>query len=361
MCYNANGSKSCPIEIVVYTVARGFSTSILMTLILFIFAFFIGMDDTVAAVKSLKQSFDDLLKFLVEIVCLVSIANLEWLKMKICLRLQETHDNHSREVQRHLDDLYNCPTPSSVIYFVVSRNFLGYLNFDLLEALIPVLNNVDFTKKVHEYKDEHDFFIMNNFSDLIKVFQQYPASRPASTVGLPEMKVHLKSPWKTKSLYYWKELVASNVDWAEYLIIEKIEFNCVTITYRIMPFILPRIVKDLSDNKIIEAFSEIGAAFTIPDKAIYEQGVDDNEWIATMIKNRSTKTHSASVYDNEDENMKDFPRSKMTSVAKGKIIKKLSKTELHESQVTKMLSYYYKQIELIIYEGENLAVHKLGL
>ena len=237
--------------------------------------------DTVSAAERLRECFDLLLFSIITIASRGRI-NLAWLKLKISLHLQYTRKN-TPDVQNHLTELEERSSPESVVMFLVNRNFLGYLNFDLLKAFEQTISDEGFSIKVQDYQSKHNSFIRNNFQFIVKAFQQSPNLSPASVIGLPEMTVELTTPWESKSLYQWKEIVSNIVEWGEYIIIKDIDINCVLITYQIMPFILPRIIQDLTDDVIIDRFRAVGATFTIPPD-VMEMGVADREWITSMVR-----------------------------------------------------------------------------
>ena len=238
--------------------------------------------DTVSAAERLRECFDMLLFSIITIASRGRV-NLAWLKLKICLHLQYVRKN-TPDVQDHLTELEESSSPESVVMFLVNKNFLGYLNFDLLNAFKrPVLSDKTFNDNLNEYLSKHNSFIRNNFQHIVKAFQQSPKLSPASVIGLPEMTVELTTPWESKSLYQWKEIVSNIVEWGEYIIIKDIDTNCVLITYQIMPFILPRIIQDLTDDVIIDRFRAVGATFTIPPD-VMEMGVADREWITSMVR-----------------------------------------------------------------------------
>ena len=237
-----------------------------------------------SAAERLRECFD-LLLFSVIMIASRGRINLACLKIKISLHLQYAREN-TPDVQDHLIKLEERPSPEAVVTFLINNNFLGYLNFELLKAIKPVLCQADrtaFDVKLNEYQSKHNSFIRNNFQFIVKAFQQSPEISPASVIGLPKMTVELTTPWESKSLYQWKEIVSNIVEWGEYIIIKDIDINCVLITYQIMPFILPRIIQDLTDDVIIDRFRAVGATFTIPPD-VMEMGVADREWITTLLK-----------------------------------------------------------------------------
>ena len=237
-----------------------------------------------SAAERLRECFDLLMYSVIMIASRGRINLVSLLKLKIGQHLQYAREN-TPDVQDHLTELReHCPSPETVVIFLINKNFLGYLNFELLKAFKrPVLSDKTFDDNFNEYQSKHNLFIRNNFQYIVKAFRQNPEISPASVIGLPKMTVELATPWESKSLYQWKEIVSNIVEWGEYIIIKDIDINCVLITYQIMPFILPRIIQDLTDDVIIDRFRAVGATFTIPPD-VMEMGVADRKWITSMVR-----------------------------------------------------------------------------
>ena len=237
----------------------------------------------VSSAEKLKESFDALLFMLVSIINQANI-NLLWLKLKINLFLQYARET-TPEVQPIVDYIEDrCHSPEGVVLFLVNRNLLGYLNFELLNVFKQFLpENYEIIDKIAEYKSKHKVFICQNLKNIVQVFREKPRLAPASIVGLPEITVNLQSPWLGKSYYQWKEIMENIVDWPDHLLIKSIDINCVIITYHVLPFILSRVVDDLTNETIVRRFSAVGATFTISSEVL-ELARTDSEWISSVIE-----------------------------------------------------------------------------
>ena len=246
----------------------------------------------------MKESFDRLLLLLITTIGQTSV-NLVWLKMKISLFFQYAHET-TPEVQSVLDDLeVHGHSPSGVAIFLVNRNLLGYLNFEVLHVFTEFLtDNEEFREKLLDYTKKQKIFIHNNLGNIVKIFKQNPKLAPASVEGLPEIQVHLQEPWLGKSLYQWKEIMQNIVDWPDHLLIESIDINCVIIKYHVLPFILSRVVNDLTNENTIRRFSAVGATFTISSEVL-ELARAESEWIRLVIEQASVQMKKE-IKQNED-------------------------------------------------------------
>ena len=237
----------------------------------------------VSSAEKLKESFDALLFMLVSVISQANI-NLLWLKLKINLFLQYARET-TPEVQPILDDMEDrCHSTEGVVLFLVNRNLLGYLNFELLNVFKQFLTeNYEICDKIAEYKSKHKIFICQNLKNIVRVFREKPRLAPASIIGLPEITVNLQSPWLGKSYYQWKEIMENIVDWPDHLLIKSIDINCVIITYHVLPFILSQVVSDLTNETIVRRFNAVGATFTISSEVL-ELARTDSEWISSVIE-----------------------------------------------------------------------------
>ena len=241
------------------------------------------LSSVVFAAERLKESFESLLFLMVSVIGQANI-NLVWLKLRINLFLQYAREV-TPEVKSILDDLeVHGHSPEGVVFFLVNRNLLGYLNFELLNVFMKFLEgNNTVNSKFADYRLKHKAFINQNLKNIVHVFRENPRLAPASVVGLPTIKVHLTEPWQGKSYYQWKEIMENIVDWPDHLLIKSIDINCVIITYHVLPFILCRVVNDLTNETIIRRFSAVGATFTISSEVL-ELARTDSEWISSIIE-----------------------------------------------------------------------------
>ena len=130
----------------------------------------------VSSAEKLKESFDALLFMLVSVISTANI-NLLWLKLKINLFLQYARET-TPEVQPILDNMEDrCHSPEGVILFLVNRNLLGYLNFELLNVFKQFLTeNYEIIDKIAEYKSKHKVFICQNLKNSVQRKSQISSS-----------------------------------------------------------------------------------------------------------------------------------------------------------------------------------------
>ena len=106
--------------------------------------------DTVSAAERLRECFQS---FIIMMIISSARINLACLKTAILLNLQYTRDN-TLETQEHLTQLQQCPNSEADVMFLIQKNYLGYLNFELLKSIKPVLSDKTFDVKLNEYQSK---------------------------------------------------------------------------------------------------------------------------------------------------------------------------------------------------------------
>ena len=112
---------------------------------------------------------------------------------------------------------------------------------------------------IEKYDTKHDEFILSvNFNTIIEVFKEYPSLAPVSHIGLPEFKIHLKSPWKNKRVYEWTEFFESHLTWPPYLFVTEVSKSSIILTYAVLPIFVSSVVKGLTNPEVLRELEEIG-------------------------------------------------------------------------------------------------------
>ena len=164
-------------------------------------------EKAVAAAKHLKEKF---LKLLTVAYFVVSAADVGL--FKVCVtRFLNSARLTTPQVQQHLVELSAIPTSLGILIYLVSNNFIGYLNYKLLREFQTMLAKSEELKKhvetvgskelktdIEIYERKHDEFIHSvSFNCIIDIFKEYPDLAPASHIGLPESKSTLEIHGKT--------------------------------------------------------------------------------------------------------------------------------------------------------------------
>ena len=232
----------------------------------------------IAKAEQLQKNFSTL------VFLMIKALNVDLTRLKVVIQFFLQHAHHDiPNVQSLSDSLQrDTHTTEEVFMFLVSRNILGYLNFGVLNQLEHLIDDVTVIEKFEAYKTQHNDFICSNFSIIVQIFQDKPRLAPASVVGLPEITVELEEPWKERSLYEWNEILKDNTEWPDYLMIKEIHFSNVVIRYYVMPFILSRVVTDLTDAVIVKKFAEVGATFHMSSE-VQRVGREGSQWIRNKV------------------------------------------------------------------------------
>ena len=225
-----------------------------------------SFSETVEAAKTLRKAFNNLV---VEFVLpMISELDVDKLKLRINMYIRD-EQQITPEVQKHLEKLDKKSTPSSILNFLIARNFLGYLNYELLEVFEGMVSSDELTSKIQNYKTDHDKFLQcTDFKTLVKVFKEKSELRPASAVGLPKFALHLESQWEGRSTYSWKELLDKQFNWPPHVHVSSITRNCIIIEYSVLPFFAPAVVRDLTDPLVLAVLKRQGVTVKLSQELI---------------------------------------------------------------------------------------------
>ena len=209
----------------------------------------------VSTAKKLKEEFEDLLLLVKRSVSDIDLDN-------FILRLNwslSSEKQNTQAVQEHLDNLEKLPTAKSVLNYLINRNFIGYLNYELLKVFQKEVQSDELQSGIKHYEQHHDAFLrLANFSTIVDTFKQHPELAPASPIGLPQFTVRFEAPWEGKSIYSWKELLQRRFNWPPHINIVSISRHCIILVYSVLPFFAPALVRDLTDQKVLALLEREG-------------------------------------------------------------------------------------------------------
>ena len=224
-----------------------------------------SFSDTVEAAKTLRKAFNNLVE---SALPMISELDADVLKLRINMYIRDEQQN-TREIRRDLDEMLFMDTPKDILYFLINRNFLGYLNYELLEVFEGMVLSIEVSSKIRKYKTNHDKFLQcTDFRTLTEVFKEKPELRPASAVGLPKFTLHLESKWEGRSTYSWKELLDRQFNWPPHVHVTSITRNCIIIVYSVLPFFALSVVRDLTDPLVLAILKRQGVTVKLSQELI---------------------------------------------------------------------------------------------
>ena len=204
------------------------------------------------------------------------------------------------QVQHHLVELNAIPTSLGILVYLVSNNFIGYLNYTLLKEFQKMVAKSEELKKLVEpvgsnvYDAMHYKFIHSvSFNTIIEVFKQYPDLAPASHIGLPDFKIHLEVPWNNKHVYEWTEFFELRLSWPSFLIVSKVSVNSIILTYAVLPIFVSSVVRDLTNPKVLRELKRNGVKVQLSKELL-----EINDGMSKAAKNKldfPEKTEKCSV------------------------------------------------------------------
>ena len=173
--------------------------------------------------------------------------------------LTEHRNTFNFNVQHHINALDRIELVDQLFDFLTDRHFIGYLNYTLLKKFSDLTNDSELKKKFDEYEEEYkELLNSSSFKCLIGMFESYLHYRPITAVGLPKMTVRLEHPWTERSVYAFHEYFNNRFSWTNSLAADEYSTNCILITYAILPFVLPDVMRDLTKPAIIQELKDNG-------------------------------------------------------------------------------------------------------
>ena len=196
----------------------------------------------------------------------------------IRLAIVENLRNISKSIQPHLDKLSSIKTVEEVFAFLIDNHFVGYLNYGLLKEISELVKDAEVKEQFDHYESEYKHLLSaSTFNILMQVFYNYPDLSPTTAVGLPEITFRLDNPWPEGSMFTWQEFLKSRFPWAESLAPKEFSFECIIVTYAILPSALPAVLKDLRDPAVLKELEDIGVTVVqLPD------GGNDNKIVSIL-------------------------------------------------------------------------------
>ena len=154
---------------------------------------------------------------------------------------------------------------------------IGYLNYELIKAFQNAVKSDETKTKIKEYEQKYDSFRVNSASTPFEAFKNRADLAPIFVIGLTTFTVRLNQSWKGKTVYAWKDVWENMFTWPPSLIIVGIERNCIVLTYAILPFFIPSVVRDLEDSDIMKQRENAGVSVELPTDLIKFGRQDDGD------------------------------------------------------------------------------------
>ena len=182
--------------------------------------------------------------------------------VKILISRISCYFNRTKEselaIEEYLIKLESFEKPEGVLNFLVRYEFIGWMNYELIKVFQKVAKNEKLNDDINQYEQRHIHFLQVKFKDIVQLFRRRPDLAPKFPVGLPKLQIWLDKPWENKSMYEWKEFLQKRFNWPPDLVIKTISKNCIILTYAVLPFFVPSVVRDLSDPHVLSELESEG-------------------------------------------------------------------------------------------------------
>ena len=255
--------------------------------------------NVVLAAEKLKEEFEGLL---VSVYGVLNGVDAGILKLRLNWFVSSEKQN-TPPVQEYLDKLESLVTPQSILNYLINKNFIGYLNYELLKVFQKVVQSDALQFGIKKYEEHHDEFLrLANFNTIIDTFKQHPELAPASPIGLPKFKIRLDTPWNHRNIYSWKELVEKQFNWPSHIYIVSISRNCIILTYSVLSYFAPAVVRDLTNPNVLALLENQGVSVVELSRELLDAEIDTEENIEEKLPTEEENLKSS-------EENKDVPVS----------------------------------------------------
>ena len=128
-----------------------------------------------------------------------------------------------------------------------------------MKQISKLTNDETINSKFIEYEQSYVKLISKaTFRDIMSVFQQNPALKPAAPIGLPKIVFRLEDLWQDKTLFDWFSSRLWGFSGYELCLLNELKKNCVIITYAVFPSAFPDILEYFNSPAIQQMFQKMG-------------------------------------------------------------------------------------------------------
>ena len=194
----------------------------------------------------------------------VSLNNVKLLidqKLKHKIRTDE-----EKGMEKYRKKLHELKNMDELFHFLHEHDFFGYLNYVLLKQISNLTNDKIILNKFEEYEESYVKLISKaTFRDIMSVFRQNPALKPAAPIGLPKIVFHLEDLWQDKTFLDWIRSCLWGFSGFELCLLKELKKNCVIITYAVFPSAFPDILEYFNSPAIQQKFQKIRVTVELPE------------------------------------------------------------------------------------------------
>ena len=195
-----------------------------------------------------------------------AIGHIEDIKTIVKTLLKQSSTS-SRTIQYYSTHINCISRIDDLFRFLVDKNFIGYLNPEILFQIAAKTRDDSLQNKMKQYNEEFWKFISQpNFEQLVNVFTNHTNLQPSSIPGLPTFVVYLTDAWNQCSMSDLVEYLPF-VEECKLQLDATIGLKCVIITYSVFPVYLEKLMSYLYDTKFVAKCKEVGIEFEFPKDA----------------------------------------------------------------------------------------------
>ena len=152
----------------------------------------------------------------------------------------------------------------TLLQYLISKNFCGFLNYELLANIVNVLGNEKSKYLLQTYMEYYEKFAKQvKLRELIQPYLEKNQLVQANIIGLPTIRFEVDGFWLNRTLYTFRSAIERAFASAWRMFYADVDPGSIVITYTVLPEDLPYIIRDMTSNG--EFLSKLGIKALLRD------------------------------------------------------------------------------------------------
>lgn len=232
-------------------------------------------DELLILIKNLRTHFDS---FLLGVKHELQDVNIDDIKLILTSALSNFSLLFRGQLDEYIRDINQQESLHTLLQYLISKNFCGFLNYELLANIVNALGNKKSKHLLHTYMEYYETFAKQvKLRELIQPYLEKNQLVQANIIGLPTITFEVDGSWLNRTLYTFKSAIASAFVSAWRMIYADADPGSIIITYIVLPEDLSYVIRDLTSNG--EFLSKLGIKALLRDGSgkVISSLVDDDD------------------------------------------------------------------------------------
>uniref|UniRef100_A0A1X7T6I2 Uncharacterized protein n=1 Tax=Amphimedon queenslandica TaxID=400682 RepID=A0A1X7T6I2_AMPQE len=211
-------------------------------------------DELLTLIKNLRTNFDS---FLLGVKHELHDVEIDDIKLILTSALSNFSLLFDGKLDEYVSDINQQESLHTLLQYLISKNFCGFLNYELLANIVNALGNEKSKHLLHTYVECYKTFAKQvKLRELIQPYLEKNQLVQANIIGLPTITFEVDGSWLNRTLYTFRCAIASAFVSAWRMIYANADPGSIIITYTVLPEDLSYIIRDLTSNG--EFLSKLG-------------------------------------------------------------------------------------------------------